>query len=185
MTQQVIVSPKILVIDRSLPAMQIRRKLPDGVRTEVIYGKLYILASPNTYHAKICGHIFCELMLYLRGNEVGTAFHGPVDVFLNDEDDVVIPDILFVSNEKQQIIHKRGVYNAPDLHIEVLSPSNRKYDLVLKKSLYEQVGVNEYWIVDPETKNAQGYLLKDGKYGDPLLTNSEIYIRILNKTIRF
>jgi Uma2 family endonuclease len=185
MIQQGRVNLKNWAVDSSLPAMQAWRKLPEGVLAEVIYGKLYVLGTPTTYHAEVTGQIFYELMNYLRQAKKGRVFGTRVSVFLNDRDDVVIPDIVYVSNERQGIVRKSAIYGTPDLHIEVLSPSNSRHDLVLKRALYEQAAVREYWIIDPETKNAQGYLLKDGRYGDPLLTNSEIYIRILNKLIPF
>jgi Uma2 family endonuclease len=172
-------------IDFSIPAMCEWEKLPEGVRAEVVNRKLYILPPPSLYHADVITDIFFELINYVRREGLGKVYCSDVGVFLFDGTNVVIPDIIFVSNANFHLFEEKGVFGAADLHIEVLSPGNRKHDLVRKKHLYEKGGVLEYWIVDPQTKNAQGYLLEDGKYGDPLTMDSEIYIRILGKHIPF
>lgn len=174
-----------VVADRCLPAMQVWRKLPKEIRAEVIDGILYILGYPTTYHAKVCGQIFFELMLELRKSEAGEVFPGGVGVFLNDDDDVVIPDVVFVSKKNESLVRRDAVHGAADLHIEILSPSNRKHDRVTKKNLYEKAGVKEYWIIDPDTKDAWGYMLDGDRYDEPLLVNSKIHIRILDKVIDF
>ena len=161
-------------------------KLPEGQpRAEVIYGKLYLTASPTPYHARISATIGVALANYAQSNGIGEVFFAPVDVILLTGTNIVVPDLVFISRDNQLIVDDKGLHGSPDLHIEILSPSTRKRDLTVKKELYEEAGVKEYWIVDPDTKNSQGYLLKEGKYGDPLLMNSEIYIRILKKIIRF
>lgn len=157
-----------------------------GVRAEVIDDNLYILASPSSYHASLSAKVKLALWRIILENDLGEIHDTPMDIFLKNGTIVVIPDIVFISKENQSAkVKKRGVYGPPDLHIEILSPGNSNYDLAVKKSLYEESGVKEYWIVDPESKNAQGYLLRDGNYGEPLLTNSSINIRIINKTIYF
>jgi Uma2 family endonuclease len=172
-------------IDRSLSAMEQWERLPDGIHGEVINGELFILAHPSPYHQDIVEDINDGLRPFVKANGLGRTYISGVDVFLGDNV-VVAPDMLFISNDNATVtISHRGIHGAPDFHLEVLSPTNRRHDLIRKKNLYQQAGVREYWIIDPTTKNAQGYLLKDGKYGAPLLLTSSIHIRILEKLIEF
>jgi len=174
-----------VVIDRSIPAMQAWKKIPEGILAEVINGKLYVSPSPTPYHQDISLTIKVELFSYVLKNRLGKVYDAPTDLHLAEDLVVVIPDIIFIANENKLIIDRQGLHGAPDLLIEILSPGTRRRDLTIKKSLYEQSGVKEYWLVDPDTKNSQGYILENGSYRDPLLMNSEIYIRILKKVIPF
>lgn len=174
------------VIDYSLPAMQVWKKLPEKFPAEVIDNKLYVSPPPTSYHASICDRLTVKLDAYVQMHGLGEVWHNPVGVYFKGSGKtVVIPDIIYVSKSNRNIKTERaGLFGVPDLLIEILS-SNRKYDLITKKNRYERAGVKEIWYVDPETKNAQGYLLENGKYGEPLLTSSELYIRVLNTVIKF
>ncbi|HEX8059663.1 MAG TPA: Uma2 family endonuclease [Cyclobacteriaceae bacterium] len=172
-------------INHSISAMRLWEKLPEGTLAEVIYGKLYILCMPERYHQKIAGDLFGELWLFAKTTGVGSAYIMNTGVFLNEGSDVVGPDVVFITNNNNLCaIDDKGLFGPPDLIIEVLS-SNKKHDRVLKLELYEKAGVREYWIVDPETKDSFGFLLKNNRYDEPLLMNAMINIRILNKTINF
>lgn len=172
-------------INHSIPAMRLWEKLPEGLHAEVIDGKLYILCMPKRYHQKIAGELFFELMLHAKSTGIGEAYVMNTGVFLNEGSDVVGPDVVFVRNDNTQCVPgDKGLFGPPDLIIEVFF-SNKHHDVARKKELYQQTGVNEYWIVDPDTKDAQGYLLKDKKYDEPLLMNSEIYVRTLKRKIKF
>lgn len=173
-----------IIIDRSVPAIQAWRDLPDGIRAEVIDNKLYVLSPATPYHARSTGRLFNALTNYVVEYDLGEVFTHSVGVFVKGKDTVVEPDISFFSKEKLLVLERDGIHTVPDLVIEVLS-TNRKHDLVTKKGLYEKTGVQEYWVVDPNTKNATGYTLKDAVYGEPLLMNSEIYVRIFNRTFKF
>ena len=74
------------------------------------------------------------------------------------------PDIVLVSAENKSIIKEDAIHGIPDMLIEILSPSNSDHDLIRKKDLYEKCGIPEYWIVNPETKETMGFILKDRKY---------------------
>ena len=74
------------------------------------------------------------------------------------------PDIVIVSAENKSIIKEDAIHGIPDMLIEILSPSNSDHDLIQKKDLYEKCGIPEYWIVNPETKETVGFILKDGKF---------------------
>jgi len=173
------------VIDYSLPAMQVLKKLPDRFPAEVIDNKLFVSPLPNFSHADICDRISDELKAHVRAHNLGDVWATGLGVHLEPGKTLVGPDIIFVSKENNlKREPRRGLFGVPDLLIEILS-SNRKYDLTTKKNLYERTGVKEIWYVDPFSKNAQGYLLENGKYGSPFLTNAELHIRILSKTIKF
>jgi len=168
------------------PAMAAWKKLPEEIRAEVINEQLYILPPPTLHHAEVIMAITMALKSHVDAKGLGFVFNCGAGVYLKREMNAVIPDIVFVAKgNKFASIEKKGIIGPPDLLFEVLSPSNRKHDTVRKKRLYEKAGVKEYWIIDPDTKDAQGYLLRDSKYETPLSMNSELYIRILRKNIKF
>lgn len=172
-------------IDYSTSAMRRWEKLPEHVRAEVIDGRLYILSPPKRIHADIIDEIYFALVNHVRKNNLGKSYCSAVGNFLFDGTQVVMPDIVFVSNKNSHLLEERGIFGAPDLIIEVLSPSTKKHDIHLKKIKYEQAGVREYWIVDPDTKDTWGYLLENNSYNEPLTLNSKLHIRTLNKKIKF
>jgi len=174
------------LVDWSTPAMQERLKLPDGKLSEIIDGKLYVWpSSPPPYHQDVVADLLIGLKTHVKTNDVGWVYHAPTELYLSEGTDVVIPDIIFISKDNPLIVDEYGLIGVPDMLIEVISKHTTKRDLMVKKFLYAGVGVKEYWIVDPATKDAQGFILKEGIYGNPLQTRSEVYIRILNKLILF
>jgi Uma2 family endonuclease len=183
MTQATITTNKI---NYSIPAMSTYWSLPHHVWSEVIYGKLYILPPPKRYHQEIVGELFFELMMFAKATGVGKPYVQRTGVFLNDGGNAVEPDVLFRKHDNQNCIpDDRGLFGPPDLIIEVLS-SNKKHDLVLKLDLYQQSGIKEYWVIDPITKESRGYLLQnDNTYNEPLIMNSKIHVRVLDKEISF
>lgn len=128
----------------------------DGKRREIVGGELYTMPSPSTKHQKIVGNFFFELTLYVRVNPIGEVFVSPIDVIFGIYD-VIIPDIVFVSQAQQGIISERGIEGAPDLMIEVLSPSSAKRDLEVKRKLCQREGVGVYIAVDPELEQVYGW----------------------------
>ena len=91
------------------------------------------------------------LFQHVETNRLGHVWFAPVDVCLTDHD-IVQPDAIFISNAGTAIIGEKDIQGAPDLVIEVLSGSNRRYDVRIKYELYERAGVSEYWIVDPDER---------------------------------
>jgi len=138
-------------------------KTPDDERYELIEGELLMTPSPNTFHQHICGKLFLYIAQYVLENNMGKVFFAPYDVVLGKEN-VFEPDIIFVSNENLDIITEANIKGAPDLIIEVLSPSTAYRDLVKKKRIYAKFGVKEYWIVDPEEKTVELYVLKERQF---------------------
>lgn len=117
---------------------------------EFINGVAHIMASPTISHQECLLNLAIEMKTYVRQHKLGKVFISPLDVYLSD-DEYYQPDMLYVSNERKSIIQER-IYGAPDLVVEVLSPSNGYKDLTHKKRMYEAFGVREYWILDPLEK---------------------------------
>ena len=139
------------------------QQLPEGAPYQLINGKLIMSPSPNRIHQKLIVEISRVIGNYLKTNTIGEAYIAPSDVYLDDEN-VVQPDIYFVSNANLSILTDAGAEGAPDMIIELLSPSNAYYDLRAKLQLYEKYGVKEYFIVDPEDNMVIAYKLTDGRY---------------------
>ncbi len=107
-----------------------------------------------------------------------------MDVYLGKRN-IYQPDILFISKEKMDIIKDGKIKGAPDLIIEILSPSTAKFDMEDKKAVYEQYGVNEYWIVEPESKAVSGFTLTNQEYTELESAKESIKSVLLNLTINF
>ena len=115
---------------------------------------------PTINHNIVMGNIYRAFGNYLEGKKC-TPFADGSDVYLTPKDRV-IPDVMIVCNK--DIVKRNGIYGAPDLVVEVLSLGTKKRDRGYKKDLYEKSGVREYWLVDPDTKTIEVYLLTDGKF---------------------
>lgn len=125
--------------------------LPDDERYELVEGELLVTPAPLNRHQKIQMRLGAQLLLYAEAGRRGTVMGAPTDVVLSDET-VLQPDVLFIARERESIIgEKSGIFGAPDLVVEILSPSTATRDLVVKRRLYQNYGVREYWIVDPES----------------------------------
>ncbi|MCL2616903.1 MAG: Uma2 family endonuclease [Defluviitaleaceae bacterium] len=136
----------------------------DDVRWELIDGVPYAMAAPTLTHQGISGNLFALLHGFLRGKPC-RVYSAPIDVRLNynnGDNTVVQPDIIVVCDPNKR--HESGCLGAPDLVIEVLSPSTARTDRVKKFNKYLEAGVNEYWIVEPDIYSVQVHLLKDGTY---------------------
>ena len=123
----------------------------DGRRHELIDGEHFVTPSPHRRHQVISRNLFRALDAWVRERSLGEVFYAPFDVVF-DPHDVVQPDLLFISGARAAILTDANVAGAPDLVVEVLSPSGRRQDEVLKRDLYERGGVAEYWLVDPEAE---------------------------------
>jgi Uma2 family endonuclease len=122
----------------------------DGKRHELIDGEHYVTPSPNLKHQKVSGNLYLVIGVWLEEHPIGQIFYAPFDVVFSRYD-VVEPDLLYVSNARAaEVLTSANVKGAPDLVIEIGSPSTRKRDETIKRHLYERSGVSEYWVVDPE-----------------------------------
>ncbi len=125
-----------------------------------------------------------EIGSFLKRQGKGRLFAAPFDVYLDEQNNAVQPDLVVVLKENESII--RGhIHGVPDMLIEILSPGSLQHDTVRKKGLYERFGVREYWIVDPDTREAVGYELKEDTYAELGRATGEIKSRLLNGTFNF
>ncbi len=136
----------------------------DGKRHEIIEGNHYMTPAPRTKHQRISGNLATAMISFSKQYKLGLVLTAPCDVILSDEN-VVQPDILFVSIARAAIVTEDNIQGGPDLIVEILSESSRKKDEVTKRKLYERFGVQEYWIVDPELEIVRVFKLAQHRYG--------------------
>lgn len=117
-------------------------------RYELIEGEFFMVPPPNEYHQRISRELEYALLGYVKKNKSGFVYYAPFDVVFSDED-VVQPDIIYVSKERKNIITKDNIQGAPDLIVEIVSPKTGYRDRKIKRKLYFKHGVKEFWIVDP------------------------------------
>jgi len=135
----------------------------DGRRHEIIDGDHYVNPAPTTNHQRFSRRIQFQLYDQIEETERGEVFNAPTDLQLTDHD-IVQPDLIVIMRERRLIITPTKIKGTPDLIVEVLSPSTKTNDCVLKKELYERRGVPEYWIVDPDEHTVEQFVLRDGSY---------------------
>ena len=137
----------------------------DDLRWELIDGVPYLMSpAPSWDHQSINAALLGQIWQFLRDKPC-MVFAAPFDVRLNadgSDDTVVQPDIVVICDESK--ISRKSCDGAPDMVVEILSPSTSRRDMTEKLRLYERFGVREYWIVDPERKIVQSYILENGRY---------------------
>jgi Uma2 family endonuclease len=136
----------------------------DDERYELLNGELILSPSPKEIHQYISSILHIMIGTFVRERSLGKVYFSPFDVVLSDTN-VVQPDILFISNERADIITSDNVQGAPDLVVEILSPATAERDRTVKLDLYAQHGVKEYWIVDPDAKTITVLLRGEGGLG--------------------
>ena len=131
--------------------------LPEGERAELIDGQIYYMASPNTRHQRLVGDFFFKIKQYIDSNNGDCeVFPAPFAVFINkDKKNYVEPDISVICDPEK--ITDKGCNGAPDWIIEIVSPGSRAMDYYRKLLKYQNSGVREYWIVDPEKEVVNVY----------------------------
>ena len=134
---------------------------PEGERYELIDGELILVASPNEEHQIASIELASLMHNHAKAGDLGRVFHAPFDIVFSDTE-VVQPDIMFISKEREKIRTGANVQGAPDLVVEILSPSSVSRDWNYKRELYAKYGVEEYWIADPVHKMVSVMLLRDG-----------------------
>ena len=130
----------------------------EKMREELIGGEVFLMAPASTNHVLVSGNVYSIFGNYLKGKKC-VPFMDGVKVFLTEQDHFV-PDMLVVCDREK--INPVGVFGAPDLVVEILSPSTMRNDKTRKKEVYAKCGVLEYWIISPGDKAVEQYLLRDG-----------------------
>ena len=166
----------------------------DGKRHELIHGVHYVTPSPRLRHQVLVGRLHLAIGSHLAEHPAaGRVFLSPVDVVLSFHD-IVVPDLVFIAGDQTGILTEANIQGAPALVVEVLSKRTRKRDVQIKRRLFEQRGVREYWLVDPELDTVQvlrlspeGRLVRveeltaedGGTLATPLLPGCDIDVRAL------
>lgn len=146
--------------------------LDDGRRYQLIEGELVLSPSPSPRHQNVVGQLYMLLQAHVLPGRLGKVFFAPLDVVLRADapGTVLQPDVLFISRDRKDILTEKNVQGAPDLAVEVLSPSNARLDTVRKLGLYARYGVRELWFVSNEFDQLQVMKLgSHGAYGQPSL----------------
>jgi len=138
-------------------------RLDDEQRYEIINGELLMAPAPDWTHQDWSRKLFRRLDKFVMERQLGELAYAPVDVVL-DSENVVQPDLLFMAKANLSILQTRGVFDAPDLLIELISPSSVRRDRYVKKELYARFGVKEYWIVDTSNKALEIWKLQNRLY---------------------
>jgi Uma2 family endonuclease len=155
------------------------RKFPlDGKRYELIHGEVRVTPAPVTRHQAVVQNLSGNLWPFVVKNKLGEVWTAPLDVRLG-EDTVLQPDLIYISNARAGIIQENWIAGAPDLAVEVLSPSTAAYDRAAKLPVYAEAGVPEVWLIDSVAKTVDVLKLEGNKYfvdtalaGDQTLTSN-------------
>ena len=150
-------------------------KIPEGILAEFIDGKIYYLGTPNIKHLDLTGELFLKFKAYLHDKSCKVI--APCEVEIDYDSNphntlTLVPDLVVVCDREK--ITKNRVLGAPDLVVEVLSPSTAKRDKGTKYNKYQSAGVKEYWIIDPEAEEVMVNLLNDGEYEETTYTKGEV-----------
>ncbi len=175
-----------VIVNPPRTIMEVFKMLPEGTLAEVIENTLYMSPTPVTPHQRIVSMLLIKMGSFIVDKKLGEIFTASFDVFLDETSNAVQPDILVILHENRGIIDEKStIHGVPDLIIEILSPGNKKHDLVTKRALYEKFGVKEYWVVDPATREATGFSLKDHAYSEIFNGTGEITSTLLANTFTF
>ncbi len=166
--------------------MEVYKNLPEGTLAELIENVIYMSLSPVTNHQKVLQSIFRRLSEAIEDHKRGDVIIAPFDIYLDEVANAVQPDIVAILNDNKGNLNPNGHFHGvPDFIVEVLSPGNKDHDLVKKKELYERFGVKEYWVIDPQTKQAQGFELRSNTYQSIFEGTGNIQSNLLNLSFVF
>jgi Uma2 family endonuclease len=136
-------------------------EMPEGgPHCQLIDGDIHMMPPPNRYHQSISVNIVAIIILFLRKKRIGRVFYAPIAVILS-EVNAYEPDVVFVSNERKNILTDRGIEGAPDFVVEILSPGTARFDKGPKRTIYARTGVQEYWLVDPKKLEVHVFRLQE------------------------
>lgn len=158
---------------RPLTMADLERLPETDERREIIDGELIVSPTPVPQHQQVFARLFTAMYALVSRLGLGMVYSAPMSVRLTIHD-VVQPDILFVGNQNRSIVGAL-IDGAPDLVVEILSPSTRRTDLIRKMALYSRAGVREYWIVDLENRTVAVYALVESQF--ELLANEGGFAR--------
>lgn len=138
---------------------EVWKSLPEGTLCQIINNNLVMAPAPLDLHQDVSVKISSRLFIFIEKKQLGKVRVAPYDVHFSKQN-IFQPDIIFIANNNLDKIESKGIVGAPDLVIEILSPGTAQKDLGEKKDVYEQYGVKEYFVVDPEKKIVHSFILK-------------------------
>jgi Uma2 family endonuclease len=135
----------------------------DGRRYEIHEGELSVTPAPSPQHQEVTRNLLVALHLHVDARGLGKVLCAPIDCILSDTT-IVQPDIVYIEPRRLPAISRRGIEGPPTLVVEVLSPSTAQIDRSVKFQLYARHDVPYYWIVDPDARSIEAYILTGGVY---------------------
>ncbi len=166
--------------------MEVYKMLPEGTRAELIDNVLYMPPSPLGGHQSTAAELFGNIFIHVKKTGKGMVLFSPMDVYLDETSNAVQPDIIVILNNQLDIFHKKGhIHGVPAILIEILSKGNKEHDLIRKNDLYERFGVQEYHVVDPDTKLVLSFLLSEMGYGAAREEIGRLYSPLLQQGFAF
>ncbi len=145
------------------------QEFPDveGVWYEVIAGNLYVRRTPPLLHQVVLGDFLVEILGWVwRKHQLGRLIPGPVAVVFGDGD-IILPDLVFVREDRRGIVTERAFEGIPDLIVECVAPDTASRDRGIKRQRYAHFGVPEYWVIDAESRVVEIYRHDGGGYPPP------------------
>jgi Uma2 family endonuclease len=139
----------------------------DRRRYEIHDGELCVTRAPSLEHQIIASNLVRALMRHVPGVAPGLLLFAPLDVILSDRPDettIVQPDIVYIAPDRMSVTSRRGLEGAPTLAAEILSPSTRTIDRVVKRRLYARYGTPCLWLVDPDARVVEAFVLEGDRY---------------------
>ena len=130
----------------------------DRNRYEILDGELSVTPAPATKHQIALGNLYRILANHVVAHQMGRLLLAPTDVILAATT-VVQPDLVFIGNDRSQVVTPRGVEGAPTLVVEILSPTTQRTDRLTKAQLYAKHGVPHYWLIDPDQQSLEAHEL--------------------------
>ena len=166
--------------------MEVFKMLPEGTLAELINGQIYMSPAPTNRHQRILKALLKVVDDFVEKNALGEVLISPVDIFFDDHQNAVQPDLVFISHENtNQPLNDEPYRGVPDILVEILSPGNDKHDSITKKALYEKFGVKEYWIVDPTSKESLVYQLNGKEYKLVTKSIATLFSPMLNQSFTY
>lgn len=166
--------------------MEVYKTLPEGTRAELIDNILYMPPFPTTNHQTLSTDLVTDINSFVRKHGLGRTVSAPMDVYLDKSGNAVEPDIIVVLKNQLDIIRNNGhIHGVPAILIEILSKGNKRHDLIRKKDLYERFGVQEYHVVDPDTRLVLSFSLQGDSYEAPQETIGKLWSSLLQAEFSF
>ncbi len=152
--------PQVVTLPRRYTVADYDLLPEDGPRHELIDGVLIEMPGPSVLHQRLVGWLFLVIAGFVQRDHLGEVLLAPLDVELSDGR-VLQPDLLFVSSARRDVITDARIIGAPDLVVEISSPTTRHHDLVGKRDAYREAGVREYWFVDVDERTLTVWVAGD------------------------